>query len=173
MLLSRFLQKMIQCINKYIHKYAKHLLWIKREKIRFTVNSERKKNPWWMSEDQPKYTLKRQWWPTKTNTWLTELPQYKDENGWQFFLKDYVLKEGYVHCASKKSGSLCFHVVWTQRREILPIHGDVSSDHLGAMHANLSYYSTYVDIQYNHIYMCFLDCDKVVFYSLLYRWCKL
>lgn len=173
MLLSRFLQKMIQCINKYIHKYAKHLLWIKREKIRLQSIRREKQNPWWMSEDQPKYTLKRQWWPTKTNTWLTELPQYKDENGWQFFLKDYVLKEGYVHCASKKSGSLCFHVVWTQRREILPIHGDVSSDHLGAMHANLSYYSTYVDIQYNHIYMCFLDCDKVVFYSLLYRWCKL
>lgn len=31
------------------------------------------------------------------------------------------------------------------------------------------YLTTYVYIQYNHIYMCFLDCDKVVFYSLLYR----
>lgn len=47
--------------------------------------------------------------------------------------------------------------------------GCLKSDHSGAMHAKLSYYSTYVYIQYNHIYMCFLDCDKVVFYSLLYR----
>lgn len=47
--------------------------------------------------------------------------------------------------------------------------GSLKSDHSGAMHAKLSYYSTYVYIQYNHIYMCFLDCDKVVFYSLLYR----
>lgn len=31
-LFGLFLQKMTQCINKYIHKYAKHLLWMMRYK---------------------------------------------------------------------------------------------------------------------------------------------
>lgn len=84
---------------------------------------ERKKNPWW---NQPKYSLTRQWWPAKTNTWLTELPQCKDENGRQILLKDCVLKEEYVLCASKKSGGLRFHIVWTQRTEFPQNHGDVS-----------------------------------------------
>lgn len=39
-LLRLFLQKMTQCINKYIHKYAKHLLRMKREKkYQVMVNS--------------------------------------------------------------------------------------------------------------------------------------
>lgn len=166
-------------LNKYIHKYAKH----------FTVDGEKKKIRWqrvFREEKkiyplmdvwgyQPKYTLKRRWWPAETNTWLTELPQCNDENEWQFFfLKD---------CFKKKNTSIvpvrnleAFVFTWCELKGESfsseswgPLRGDQS----GAMHAKLSYYSTYVDIQYNHIYMCFLDCDKVVFYSLLYRWCKL
>lgn len=75
---------------------------------------------------QSTHFLKRQWWPAKTNTWLTELPQCKDKSGLRFLLKDDVLKEENVHCASKKSGGLRFHIVWTQRSEFPQRCGDVS-----------------------------------------------
>ena len=34
-----------------------------------------------------------------------------------FSWKTMILKEEYIHCASKKSGGLRFHITWTQRRE--------------------------------------------------------
>lgn len=77
--------------------------------------------------NQPKHSLKRQWWPVRTNIWLTELLQCKYDNGLQFLLKDLRFKkEENVHCASKKSGGLRFHIVWTQRREFPQNSGDVS-----------------------------------------------
>ena len=127
-LLRLFLEKMTQCINKYIHKYAKHLLWRKMKggkKNQVTVNLYREKNiPDGCPRNQPKYSLKRQWWPAKTNIWLTELLWCKYESGLQFLLKDGVLKKKKnVHCASKKSGGLR---LWTQKESSPHNSGDVS-----------------------------------------------
>lgn len=62
-LLRLFLEKMTQCINKYIHKYAKHLLWRKMKGGKKSGDSEfiEKKNiPDGCPRNQPKYSLKRQ-----------------------------------------------------------------------------------------------------------------
>lgn len=148
----------------------------KKKKIGRSFQSDLKKTKTcWKEEDQPKYTLKSQRWPTKTNTRLTELQQGKDQNGWQSSAKKgYDLRgekcpsypkripEAFVFTFRELKGGTFSHV-----------HGTSQAINWEPCTQNLSYYSTYVDIQYNHIYMCFLDCDKVVFYSLLYRWCKL
>lgn len=90
---------------------------------------------------------------------------------WQWMAATH--KTGNNLC-QKQKWRLFFHTVGFQRRKYSQIARDLwEGDHSGAMHAKVSYNSTYVYIQYNHIYMCLLDCDKVVFYSLLYRWCKL
>lgn len=69
---------------------------------------------------------------------------------------------------SVESKAMCLTEFWKEKSERSERdHSDTGTP----CTQNVSYYSysTYVYIQYNHIYMCFLDCDKVVFYSLLYR----
>lgn len=117
----------------------------------------------WEEEHEPKHTLKSQPWPAETNAWLL---RGWDENGWE----DYDFKEEDVHRARRDPGGLRFHVSREPKGGTFFLSQAINWE---PCTQNLSYYSTYVDIRYNHIYMCFLDCDKVVFYSLLYRWCKL
>lgn len=95
--------------------------------IRWRQIQRERKNPDGSPRDQPKHSLKRQQWKAKTNTWLTEPPQSKDEKSWQFLFKDYGLKQEYVHCASTNFGGLRFHVMWTQRREFPHRAEDVST----------------------------------------------
>lgn len=74
---------MTHCINKYIHKYAKHLLWMMRKK-NLVALKEKKKNCDGSPRNQPKYSLKRQRWPAETHTWLTVLMKCRDGNGFLF-----------------------------------------------------------------------------------------
>lgn len=125
-LLRLFLVKMTQCINKniqYINTPNIYRGW-RGKKNRWRWIKREKKIPNGCQRNQPKYSLRRRWRPAKTNTGLAELLQCKDENGWQFLLKDYDSKE-YVSCASKKSGGLRFHIVWTHRRKFPQSPGDV------------------------------------------------
>lgn len=58
-----FLEKMTQCINKYIHKYAKHLLWRKMKRKKKSGDGEfieKKIIPDGCLRNQPKHSLKRQ-----------------------------------------------------------------------------------------------------------------
>lgn len=166
------IEKMTQCINT-IHKYAKHLLWMMRilKKIRWRRREKKSlmdvrggisQSSHWRGSDGRQRLIPG---------WLSCRSAKMRTDG-SFLLKDYVLKRSPL-CQSEIWRPSFSHRVNSKERASSESRGRLKSDHSGAMHAKLSYYSTYVYIQYNHIYMCFLDCDKVVFYSLLYRWCKL
>ena len=115
-LLRLFLQKMTQSSNEYIHKRAKYLMWMEESKKNLVtaVNSDRKKIPWWTPVEsglnEQELTagtdLTPAWQGCRSTTSMV---------GGQFLWKDYDFKEEYVHCASKKSGGLRLHVMWTQR----------------------------------------------------------
>lgn len=116
-LLRLFLEKMTQCINKYIHKYAKHLLWRKRKKKSGDSKFRQKKSL--MDVCGISQSTHRRGSDGRQRLipgWLSCHSAKMRKDG-SFLLKDYDLKEEYVHCASKKSGGLRFHIMWTQRRE--------------------------------------------------------
>lgn len=116
--------------NNIVYKVGEGL---KKNQVSAISERFKKTKTWWQEKDQPKYTLKSQRCPTKTNTRLTELQQDKDTNGWQ----SAMWKEKIPVVPEKDSGGLRFHVWWTQRRDFLLRSRDVSSDQLGAMHAKL------------------------------------
>lgn len=119
---------MTQWINKYIHKYAKHLSRMKKRKDQVTFNANRKKKSlmdglW----NQPKYSLKRHLWPAQSGTWQTELPQCNDENGCQVSLERLWSK--------RRICPLCQYEIWrpsfshrvnSKEREFPQDPGDVS-----------------------------------------------
>lgn len=116
------------CIIKYTQMYQTSTVDGVRWKYQFTVNSNREKKfpdgrgrigrTHWRGSDGQRRLIAG---------WLS-CPAHRlraETSEKTMFLKKK--KRRYVDCASKKTGGLCFHVAWTQRREFPPASGDATS----------------------------------------------